>query len=101
MQTTFTTNDIGQQFTHDGFDGLTYTLVWFDEVPEYINGKPVLWASVVRTGERNGQAYLVRQDDLRRVPCVMCDVRPVQIVVNAAGGGYCSPECEAAYVEEA
>lgn len=99
MQTTFTTNDIGQQFMLEGVDGITYTLVWFDEVPHYSDGKPVLWAKVVRTGEQNGHSYLVRQDSLRRVPCVMCGKRPVQIVVNAAGGGYCSPECEASYVE--
>jgi hypothetical protein len=27
--------------------------------------------------------------------CVMCGDREVQIVVNSAGSGYCSPECDA------
>ena len=32
--------------------------------------------------------------------CVMCGDREVQIVVNSAGSGYCSPECEASYQED-
>jgi hypothetical protein len=32
--------------------------------------------------------------------CVMCGDREVQIVVNSTGAGYCSPECEASYVED-
>lgn len=83
----------------EGIEGITYTLVWFDDVPHKSDGKPVLWAKVMRIGEQNGHSYLVRQDSLRRVPCVMCHDRPVQIVVNAAGAGYCSVECERSYVE--
>jgi len=32
--------------------------------------------------------------------CVMCGDREVQIVVNSAGSGYCSPECEASYHDD-
>jgi hypothetical protein len=32
--------------------------------------------------------------------CVMCGDREVTIVVNSTGAGYCSPECEASYVED-
>lgn len=32
--------------------------------------------------------------------CVMCGEREVQLVVNSAGGGYCSKECEESYHEE-
>ena len=33
--------------------------------------------------------------------CQMCGEREVQIVVNSVGAGYCSPECEASYHEDA
>jgi hypothetical protein len=32
--------------------------------------------------------------------CVMCGEKEVQIVVNSAGGGYCSTACEQSYQEE-
>lgn len=32
--------------------------------------------------------------------CVMCAEREVQIVVNSAGNGYCSPQCEGSYYAE-
>jgi hypothetical protein len=31
--------------------------------------------------------------------CVICGEKEVNIVVNSAGSGYCSPECEASYNE--
>jgi len=97
MANTLTSNDIGQQFVLDGIDGITYTLVWFRDVAEYIDGKPVLWAKVRRLGD--GETYIVRQDSLRRIPCIICETRPVAIVVNALGAGYCSRECERSYIE--
>lgn len=98
MQTIYTNAEhVGRYFTHKDWHGFTYKLVRVIEHPF----QNVLWCNVVRVGDASEHPYMVRQDSLRPVTCVICGKRPVQIVVNACGAGYCSADCEASYDENA
>lgn len=67
-----TQNDIGKQFRLVGVADHTYTLVWYSQAPQYVDGRGVLWCGVVPSWSRTpetpaGSEYTVRLDNLRRI----------------------------------